>query len=86
MGNTSRIRPDQIHHEVIAECLGEAGMTALDVTRASGIALPKVLRLRGLASGPARSCDELDGLELVQLCMLADLPLSSVVEDRGGSS
>ena len=82
MTNTTRFQPKQIHHEVIAECLAEAGMTALDVARATGIALPKILRLMGLASGPARSRDELDGLELVQLCMLAGVPLSSVVEDE----
>lgn len=69
-----------VHHEAIAECIGESGMSPADVARATGIALPKVLRLVGLCSGRARVCDEIDGFELIRLCLFLGLPMSAVFD------
>ena len=72
-----------IHHEAIASRIREDGLSAVEVSEATGIALPKVLRLMGLAGARPRACDELDGIELVQLCMLVGLSLASVVDEGG---
>ena len=41
--------------------------------------LPKVLRLLGLSTA-SRAAPALDGLEIVQLCLYAELPLSAVMD------
>lgn len=63
--------------------LGETGDTALDIVRGTGIPLPKVLRLLGLSTA-SRAAPALDGLEIVQLCLYAELPLSAVMDAEEG--
>lgn len=74
----------KVDHAPIRACIDDMGASAIDVARATGIALPKVLRVMGLAGG-ARSKEALDGFELVQLLSFVGLPVSAVVmpeEDR----
>lgn len=68
----------RIDYAPVRESLAEMGVGALDVAQATGIALPKVLRLMGVVS-TNRVSDELSGVELVQLCAFTGLPLSAVV-------
>ena len=73
-------RQDGIHMDALAAALAETGDTALDIVRGTGIPLPKVLRLLGLSTA-SRAAPALDGLEIVQLCLYAELTLSAVIED-----
>lgn len=50
----------------------------MDVAKATGIPLPKILRLLNLAGGRVRN-DEINGFELVRLCAYVGLPISAVV-------
>ena len=70
-------RQDGIHMDALAAALAETGDTALDIVRGTG--LPKVLRLLGLSTA-SRAAPALDGLEIVQLCLYAELPLSAVMD------
>ena len=74
-------RKDGIHLDALAAALGETGDTALDIVRGTGIPLPKILRLLSTAS---RAAPALDGLEIVQLCLYAELPLSAVMDAEEG--
>ena len=67
----------------LAAALGETGDTALDIVRGTGIPLPKILRLLGLSTA-SRAAHALDGLEIVQLCLYAELPLSAVMDAEEG--
>lgn len=68
-------RQDGIHMDALA--------AALDIVRGTGIPLPKVLRLLGLSTA-SRAAAALDGLEIVQLCLYAELPLSAVMDAEEG--
>ena len=80
-------RQDGIHMDALAAALGEARAPArprkLDIVRGTGIPLPKVLRLLGLSTA-SRAAAALDGLEIVQLCLYAELPLSAVMDAEEG--
>lgn len=67
----------------IRACLEEMDASAIEVARATGISLPKVLRLLGLAGG-VRSNEGLSGFELVQVLGFVGLPLSAVVRESEG--
>ena len=73
-------RKDGIHLDALAAALGETGDTALDIVRGTGIPL---LRLLGLST-TSRAAPALDGLEIVQLCLYAELPLSAVMDAEEG--
>ena len=72
-------RKDGIHLDALAAALGETG----DTVRGTGIPLPKILRLLGLSTA-SRAAPALDGLEIVQLCLYAELPLSAVMDAEEG--
>ena len=76
-------RQDGIHLDALAAALGETGDTALDLVRGTGLPLPKILRLLGLSTA-SRAAPALDGLEIVQLCLYAELPLSAVMDAEEG--
>ena len=76
-------RKDGIHLDALAAALGETGDTALDIVRGTGIPLPKILRLLGLSTA-SRAAPALDGLEIVQLCLYAEFPLSAVMDAEEG--
>ena len=76
-------RQDGIHLDALAAALAETGDTALDIVRGTGIPLPKILRLLGLSTA-SRGAPALDGLEIVQLCLYAELPLSAVMDAEEG--
>lgn len=63
-------------------CLIEMDASPREIASATGIALPKVLRLLGI-SGGVRRVEGLDGFDLVRLCFYAGLPLSAVVRSDG---
>ena len=83
--NTERegFRHEQTRRHTLAAALGETGDTALDIVRGTGIPLPKILRLLGLSTA-SRAAPALDGLEIVQLCLYAELPLSAVMDAEEG--
>lgn len=60
----------------------EERLTAVDVSRGTGIPMPKAMRVLGLSSD-SRISTELDGVELVQMCALVGLPVSAVVVKHG---
>ena len=69
-------RQDGIHMDALAAALAETGDTALDIVRGTGILL-------GLSTA-SRAAPALDGLEIVQLCLYAELPLSAVMDAEEG--
>lgn len=71
----------EIDHGPLRACLIEMDASPREVATATGIALPKILRLLGV-SGGVRRAEGLDGFDLVRLCSYAGLPLSAVVRDE----
>lgn len=81
---TYRYEKGDVNLDPIASALRERGCDALTVRDATGIALPKVLRLLGLSSLSASCGGQITGYEAVQLAAFAEVPLSALLEGGEG--
>lgn len=62
----------------LSRAIADRGLDALTVRDATGIALPKILKIMGITEDQ-RSRHSLTGYEIVQLAVFCEIPLSAIL-------